>query len=718
MSLNTVYLGGDLYFVSRRTIQISQALASPEVASQAQNTESGVTTGAREQQVTFSELVGHERIQANPHIGHMDPMYAESIRSFLTRPYPVANGTWTGSQTTGSLVDAIPLMSQYLVTANTIRDKITGFKYIRGGMRVSMRVNGTKFHHGLMVLAFYPLDSAIGGVGANRRNAASATMMPSIFVNPTSDGVEELDVPFVYQDQFIKLDDRRTNEFGDVRLYILDSLKAVNQTTVGAISWTMYAHFVDPVLTGFTHENVDVTPTIVVQGYTGESATRVVPEFLNGFNTDGSDPSISAGIIGYPSGSDPQTELAFQRSDMDLKHIYTYPNYIAATDWSSDTNVGVQIMHVTVHPGYTTLSPGNTFLKVLSGVTGFWRGALRYKVMVVASAFHSGRLQISWNPTTAVGSGAVIPDLANSNHIVLDLQQTTEVYFTVPYLHHKPWQHVQSFSQAAALSFNILNRLATPSGTTSTVRILVWAYGSDTLQFAVPRIRTLFPVPASALPLADDDVIEVQCYKLPLDDSRFGKMGDASDVADTSCIGERITSVLQLTRKLAFAGTAVSTASQDTFTYRPFNRKNGLIQLNTHVAGIGSMYLAIRGPLRVAATVDTLAAGEVVSNEQYYIGIGIDVLGDAGISGSNAGGPSDFGFALVRPDSAPNPSLILPWYSNKLFAINNQASNLDITTVYPSFSATKFNGPAPIGVFRFFMSTTDDTQFGYLIAPL
>jgi hypothetical protein len=686
--------------------------------------EKNVSEGGREQQVDFSELVAAELIKPQPSIGYVDPMYAESIRSFLKRPYPIAAGVWTGSQAFGANVLTIPLMSSYLSTVATIREKLTGFKYIRGGMKVAIRVNGTRFHYGMMVLAFYPMDILIGAVGAPRRNVGSATMMPSIFVNPTSDGLEELEVPYVYTEQFLKLNDGSTNNFGDVNMYVLDPLKSVNQTTVGAVSWTLYARFVDPVVTGFTQQTIDVTPTaaaIEIQGYVGESATRVVPEFLNGFNTDGNDTSISAGVVGYPAGADPVSEIAFNRADMELKTLYTYPNPILHFPWSSDSPVGTQLSGIRVYPNFQGWvgTPAH-YLSTISQAFAFWRGALRYKVMVVASGFHSGRLQISWNPATGISSSVSTVELSNTNHIIMDIQQTTEIYFTVPYLHHQPWQPVADNTQSAAVSFNVLNSLATPSGATSLVNIFVWLYGSDTLEFALPRITVNTTGPISQpLFLTDDDVIEEQCYKAPLSDPRFGRLGDASDVPDVSCMGERIHSILQITRKYALASTFATGAGQDAVIFRPFNRKTAAVERNTHYNLFCRMYLAVRGPLRLAATVDVVNAGATAASEQYYLGIDASTSTTSDVIGTITAGPSPYGFAIVRPDSAPNPALILPWYCNQLFALayhSNFASDSPLR--YPAFIVTKYNGPTPVGVFRIFMSTTSDFQFGFPIAPI
>lgn len=470
--------------------------------SQKEDTEQNISQGERQQQLEFAEVVGTSLAVVHPLSSHIDPMYEESIRSFLKRPYPIARGTWTGSQGFGAIIDGVSLMAEYLYTTSRIREKLTGFTYLRGDMRVSLRVNGTRFHYGMLVMAFYPLENMIGAGNQHLRvNVKSAMMMPSIFVSPNSDGVEELQVPFAYPDQYINITGSVTdiNDFGYIRLFVLDPLKAVNQTTVGQVDWTMYAHFVDPVVTGFTPLDLAVVPTVAgveVQGYTGEDATRVVPEFLNGFNTDGGDPSVSAGMVGYPMGSSNSTELVFKPSDMELKTLYTYPNPVAVFNWSSDYLPGDRIGQIPVAPlwnqAYSSLpSYIPTYLTTISSLFQYWRGALRYRLLVVASGFHSGRLMITWNPTRGVPSAKPVPDLANANHLILDIQQTTEIYFTVPYLHHVPWQLTTNLEDAANIQFNILNSLTTPSGDTSTVSVFMWVYGSDTLEFAMPRLSAV-----------------------------------------------------------------------------------------------------------------------------------------------------------------------------------------------------------------------------------
>lgn len=134
--------------------------------------------------------------------------------------------------------------------------------------------------------------------------------------------------------------------------------------------------------------------------------------------------------------------------EMALSRVVSIPNYWATFSWPTATSSGtlyqdyvtptkikpisstITNRFVTTHMGYTA----NTF--------GLWRGSLIYTFKFVKTQFHSGRLMISFFPF------AYNVDLTTSNgdvnkcyRMIVDLRDSTEVSFTVPYVSSRPWMN-------------------------------------------------------------------------------------------------------------------------------------------------------------------------------------------------------------------------------------------------------------------------------------
>jgi hypothetical protein len=655
-------------------------------------------------------------------------MYEETIRSFLTRPYPIANGLWSADDAAGSLLVSQNAVGSYFSASTRIFDKLTGFQFLRGGMKFTLRINGTRFHYGALLLAFYPLQSYIGIAGARRDNVISATMMPSIMVNPHQDEIAELEIPFVYPYNYLDLTQDFVQDLGEIRVYCFIPLRAVNATTVGTVSYTLYAHFVDPVVTGFTSLANNPEPAVLVeQTLVGEKANRVVPEAINLFNTDENDTAVSAGVHAYPMCNPSSKELGFSPSDMEFNTIFTRANPVLITDWTSDLLPGQEILAVDVTPAMPLVAPiaGSPYairphyLSTLSRLFRFWRGALRYRLQIVASAFHSGRLMITWNPSRHGATIDIVDAISrrsNTNHIIVDLQQTTEVMFEVPYLHNLPWQTLpntdaeapSSDARTGSLGVTVLNRLTTPNGEPSSVRFILWMYGSDSLRFAVPLTQPTLPNLVTPTTLVE------QCLVAPLGDSRYGSISSARNVQDDACMGETINNVYDLCRKMAVFYESATVAASAGAATSLYSRPTDQIAQRTHIEVMKRMYLCSRGPVRYAGTI--LAA----TNVNYYSGFQLSALTTPSVITSLPLHAPAFGSLLVTPTSGcPNSAIVVPYYSPMLFYINNAAvaspHNVDVFPVY--LVITQRLNPTNLHVNAFY-SVAPGFQFGYLIAPL
>jgi len=217
--------------------------------------------------------------------------------------------------------------------------------------------------------------------------------------------------------------------------------------------------------------------------------------------------------------------------------------------------------------------------------------------------------------------------LSNRMSMVVDIQETTDVYFTIPYMSRRPWlrtdtsvgaPHVRDRTNGS-LMFNVLNPLAVPDGSVSSVDVLIWVYGSSDLEFALPAIGTS----AATIPL-----LEEQCLVAELGDSKFGNLDGSFSVPGGMSMGEKIVSVRQmLAKKALIKSVETSNTSVAHSIYSQTSDPAGLTAIlpYCHFRILAEMYLLMRGSVNYAGFARSTELGSPPYSE-YYLGVNDSLL--------------------------------------------------------------------------------------------
>jgi hypothetical protein len=657
-----------------------------DVAEDASNSHHS-TGNTQEQQVEFLEMAP-DQMQIIRSPAPVDVNYIETVRSFLTRPYPVATGNWTGDNAYDFLLVNINPLGAYL-SLNQILGKLQGFAYLRCGLRFEIRVNGTRFHFGQLVAGFTPLDGNLKTYNTAQLNAEALTMMPGVILDPGPSQVGIFEVPFVYPAHFLRLTEQPADlTLGRLRLRVLSPLRVVSETSVPRVSYTVYVSLVKPIINAFSAYPI-ATPPTAFEEQCSDSATRFVPENMNFLATDQNDVSVAAGTQGRNLVDHDEEVIALGREDMLLSTIYTKPNFILRTTWPTSASAAGVLARLNVYPALKATS--GTFLNTLSRINYFWRGSLRYHLRVVASGFHSGRLLVTWEPSGNVS----VPTLANATNrlsLVVDIQETTDVYFTIPYMQVEPWLRAGTETASlpnGQLALTILNPLATPSGDVGFVDMLMWQYGASDLEFAMP---------ATTINQQGTLIFQEECLDAPLSDIKFGPLAGAFSVPGHMNMGEKLTSIKQMITKFAFGQLSTTTAPYSRLGW--FESGIDAPTVTSHMKFLSAMYVYSRGSVKYAAIAFTDSA-TTIPVETYDVYPTFSEIPTA----------SDpfFGQLVVTP-ATPNAMIQVPYCSELLF--------------YTTYT-TALSGPRPMAsaavrkahTIRWYYAAGPDFMMGYLIPP-
>lgn len=219
----------------------------------------------------------------------------------------------------------------------------------------------------------------------------------------------------------------------------------------------------------------------------------------------------------------------------------------------------------------------------------YWRGSMRYRFQIVASAFHKGRLKITYDPSYPLSNEY------NTNYTrIIDLAEERD--FTVEigwgqqqaYLQKRPMLNGSGeiFSETplgadpllfanGIISVYVVNELTVPNSTANNdIEINVFVSAGDDIEFAVPdesELRNLsWFVPQSGeytpqsgeVPDSTNTDMENAPMKLAPEEHMAAGLLDQADHTNDIYFGDPVTSIRQLLKRYCFS--QIITSSTET----------------------------------------------------------------------------------------------------------------------------------------------------------
>lgn len=235
--------------------------------------------------------------------------------------------------------------------------------------------------------------------------------------------------------------------------------------------------------------------------------------------------------------------------EMSFSFLKKIPSYVANFAWSSTSTVGTPIYTQFIAPqflrqdanlsnGVRTM-PTSTFppFAFLSRYFQYYRGSIDVTFKFVKTQFHSGRLEILFDPNLAVSS----TDMAASSTVlreVIDLKDSNTVTLNLPYLNAQNYLDMnRSMGQIRVIP---LTPLAFADTVANSIDIMVYYSAGDDFEIAYPVATDINPV-VGITP-------QMNVVKPQLVHKRVGGYpeSDLSLMPLKTCMGEAFTSVKQL----------------------------------------------------------------------------------------------------------------------------------------------------------------------------
>lgn len=808
----------------------------------------------QEQTATFKEEASTYSVNiAAPRDSTFTDGYSDNVPlgQFLARPVLIQDDTWTTNFSTSTVFKGFDPWTLWQADAR-VKAKLQNFAYGSWDLKLRFVVNGSPFQYGRCMIVYVPYGEATqntstarnqtamamdnwGAAGNGTTDGANEAMFrhfstyPHAFLNPSSNQVVEMTLPFIWHNNYVALNGttvQAKESLGTILMFDLNPLRIANVNAPQLVRYNVYAWAENLKLTMPT----EFTPTSAffesfcdccgrrdkkVEGpqfllpdeyeYVATSdeyndgpvstmssaiaaaagnlvSAPIIGPFarateigagavgniaaLFGFsspamvqnpdrflaknhgrlaNVSGEDSSYSLALDPKQEITvDPRTVGVYPSDEMAISSIVTREQWLARADWRGSfgqfsTAGATEVLFASlVSPNqqhHSTIGSQRCHMDTPAGHVAnmfeFWKGSITYRVEVVCTPYHSGRLKLQFDPF--VKNGALLAGDAFTNDVnaryttIMDLSEETSTEFTIDYNSRYPWlrclQNPSAENQFAPASvaqntfdlvshfddkihmgifvISVVNDLVAPIETNSAadathapVQINVYVKCGDDMQFAQPNeVSTSWSI-AKFEPTS----LEFEATSDTVEHTIIGN--DVDDHNSMIFFGESISSIRSLIKRysLVFTGDYNNDVRNNNFEmvtryvpHLPAQVTTGKARRNSFLTYMSPCFLLGRGSTRYKFSYyDKGAAPNGIANSyQWFERQGLrSGLGTVGYSVQDTTTMSSAALDTAIPhgyqgaaytDNGNQSTLEvqLPFYSNTRYFLTSHFRNVD-----------------------------------------
>lgn len=414
---------------------------------------------------------------------HTEPY--SSLSDFFKRPIQVATYSWIP----GTALGLLTLNPWDLFFKNPrVINRIANYQLATAKLMVKVVLNGNGFYHGCGMIDYLPFEvlDPVTSTSTTFYGAIGASQRLKLLLDPTTSSAGIMEIPFIYNQDALPLTTNNWSDLGVLHLREIASLQHSNGS-VQPITITVFVWAEDVQLTHLTSINpmgmviqaseveesvttkvssavaqaagaLSSVPTIapmalatsMVATTVGEAArlygfsrpsgpaepSAMRPKFMGPLAvTDAGDSLEKLSVTGAQQTTvDPRVIGINAGDELCISDIAGRESLFGSISWSSTASNGTLLYNYRVQPfamplETTTFHP--TACAFASHPFEFWRGTMRYRFMFCNSAYHRGKVRITWDPNYCSRAGE--PELNVALSRIVDLEVERDVTIDIPW---------------------------------------------------------------------------------------------------------------------------------------------------------------------------------------------------------------------------------------------------------------------------------------------
>lgn len=567
-----------------------------------------------------------------------------SLASFFERPLIIASYTWTPFQV-GAFLQTFDPWSLFFGNKRNI-NRLNNYAVMRSNLHVRFMVNGNGFYFGRLMASYLPLASfdQVTSTSGTAPELVQASQQMKVFIDPSGGCSCELDLPFVWIRDGVSVPLAEWSKLGNITIRQMQGLKHANASNqpinITVLAWATDVQYSLPtsvassalvVQAGDEYAKtvgpVEATATAVASLSSAMSGLPMVGPFARATTVAARAASAVASTFGMsrpaelaphvgvtpkfisdlaPSGAgdnvsklslDIKQEVSIDPNviginiadEMDIAGIAAKESYLTSFNWTTAATATTRLWNTRVTPIVCQYVNSKVYQPACCFATvpfQYWRCKMRYRFQIVASAYHRGRLQITWDPLYA---SSIETNVQYTR--IIDISDDRDITFEVDWGQPKQFLKVvpniglgyDNYGTAAittasefangVLSISVFNELATPNSIADNdIAINVFVSAVD-LQVNVPAGLINYVNSYAATVQSGEEMATINDGSDPGCGSATAEhvVGQVAESNDAALVyfGERITSFRQLLKRYTQHSNYALTVTSNLTIWRP-----------------------------------------------------------------------------------------------------------------------------------------------------
>lgn len=490
-----------------------------------------------------------------------------TLEEFFSRPVRIHAFTWTPQTPVYEYIDP---WSRFFQNKRVV-NRINNYNLLRAKLHVKIVINGNGFYFGRMIAAYLPRPSEMFGIPLPRSGNAfdliRLSQLPHVYLDPTTSQGGELSLPFFCPNNAISIPEAEFSQMGVIIFQDMTALGNANANgapiTVTVYAWATEVTLSIPTSTGCgailpqmgdeygtgpvskpafaiaraagslakipaigpyakaTQMAANATGSIAtIFGYSRptqvENSKTIKPEYVGVLaNTNVPDNATKLTMDCKQEVTiDPRVVGLDSADEMTILSLSQRESYLTSFQWKGDDAMDTVLYSKHVTPvSFNVYSSGLseelhlTPCAFAANPFKYWRGTMKFRFQVVASAFHKGRIKVVYDPYLLVAA-SVGEYNVNYSH-VCDLAGERDFTLEFGWGQVKSWLPILDLATARSyypagtnavlttpgptiganglFSVVVVNNLTTASENLASVHVNVFVSTSDDFEVCVPE---------------------------------------------------------------------------------------------------------------------------------------------------------------------------------------------------------------------------------------
>lgn len=460
-----------------------------------------------------------------------------SLENFFCRPIKVKSIVWTPGS---DIFNTFNPWTDFFENPRVL-NRITNYNLLRCKLKCKIILNGNSFYFGKAIASYQPIHFRDDMTKVRQlfpTDIIGASQRPHVYLDPTNSQGGTLTLPFFWYENALRIPDMEWRSMGRVNIRSINDLKHANGSTdsitlsvfvwaeevnlsiptanepgalvaqmgeytgdeygkgivsrpagfiakvAGALSniapiapyakaTQMAASTVSAVASMFGFSRPAILEDIVPYRptYVGNMANTNVPDTVTKLTLDGK----------QELSIDPRTMGLGTADEMTIKSIACRESYLTSFDWNQVSTAETLLWNSEVSPVLWAENANELHFPATAFAAlpfTHWRGTMKFRFQVVASAFHKGRIKITYDPSYPLTNEyntnyTHIVDLAKEKDFTIDIgwgQERSMIEHRDPTVDDIPYKATAlgadpGLKANGIISVYVVNELTTPNVT-------------------------------------------------------------------------------------------------------------------------------------------------------------------------------------------------------------------------------------------------------------